>query len=142
MTVTFRTVSGVMTITFNRPERRNAMTGPMLDGLADALAVANESNVAAVVLRGAGGAFSSGLDLDEFAAMPPPSWLDGFRESSMRAHYALFDCKAPVIGALERFAINASAATRLELGHPSHRGHRTPFVEVASLDPVKVQQRR
>ncbi|WP_419911515.1 enoyl-CoA hydratase-related protein [Candidatus Poriferisodalis sp.] len=60
---------GVMTITLNRPDRRNAMSGPMLDGLVAALADAETaSDVGALVLTGAGGAFCAGGDVKGMAA--------------------------------------------------------------------------
>ena len=54
----------VAVITLNRPERRNALSGPMLKGLATALREAERaSDVGAVVLTGAGGAFCAGGDV-------------------------------------------------------------------------------
>ncbi len=55
---------GVATVTLNRPEIGNAFDGPMLLGLAEAFArFATDSEVRAVVLRGAGKHFSSGADI-------------------------------------------------------------------------------
>ena len=55
---------GVMTITLNRPERRNALSTPMMDGLVAAIADAEvASDVGALVLTGAGGAFCAGGDV-------------------------------------------------------------------------------
>jgi 2-(1,2-epoxy-1,2-dihydrophenyl)acetyl-CoA isomerase len=54
----------VATLTLNRPERRNAFSNEMLEGLARALADAERaSDVACVVVTGAGGAFSAGGDV-------------------------------------------------------------------------------
>ena len=59
---------GVMTITLNRPKRRNAMSNPMLQGLVGSLADAEvASDVGAVVLTGAGGAFCAGGDVKGMA---------------------------------------------------------------------------
>ncbi|MGF1599675.1 MAG: enoyl-CoA hydratase [Acidimicrobiales bacterium] len=59
---------GVAVITMNRPERRNAMTGPMVAGLASSLAeVETADDVRCVVLTGAGGAFCAGGDVKGFA---------------------------------------------------------------------------
>ena len=56
----------VVTLTLNRPEKRNAMTVPMLEALRDAFrALAVARDVRAVILTGAGKAFCSGLDLKE-----------------------------------------------------------------------------
>ncbi|HKT00858.1 MAG TPA: enoyl-CoA hydratase/isomerase family protein [Rugosimonospora sp.] len=58
-------------ITLNRPERRNAYGRELRDGLVDALRVAVlDPTVAAVTLSGAGPAFCSGGDLDEFGTAP------------------------------------------------------------------------
>lgn len=59
---------GVGTITFNQPEKRNAMSIPMWDGMAAALDVFEvDSAVRCVVLEGAGGkAFVSGADISQF----------------------------------------------------------------------------
>ena len=56
------------TITFNQPEKRNAMSIPMWDGMAAALdAFEADPAVRCVVLEGAGGkAFVSGADISQF----------------------------------------------------------------------------
>jgi enoyl-CoA hydratase/carnithine racemase len=56
--------TGVLTITINRPERRNAMNSAAFRGVAEAFVEANTNPaVATVLLTGAGEDFSSGLDL-------------------------------------------------------------------------------
>jgi len=61
-------------ITLNRPERRNAFNAAMRDALISALEVAlADDTVTCVDLRGAGSAFCSGGDLDEFGALPDPA---------------------------------------------------------------------
>jgi len=59
---------GVATLTLNRPERLNAMSGPMLDALLEALArLADDGSVGVVVLTGAGRAFCAGGDVKAMA---------------------------------------------------------------------------
>ncbi len=59
---------GVATLTLNRPERLNAMSGPMLDGLLEALPrLAEDAAVGAVVLTGAGRGFCAGGDVKAMA---------------------------------------------------------------------------
>ncbi|HLW70385.1 MAG TPA: enoyl-CoA hydratase-related protein [Candidatus Binataceae bacterium] len=54
------------TITLNRPEKRNALNEPMLKALDEALvAVEHERDVLALIVRGAGASFCSGIDLAE-----------------------------------------------------------------------------
>lgn len=60
---------GVATLTMNRPEARNALTGEMQAALSRALPrLAADGSVRAVVLTGAGGAFCAGGDVKGFAA--------------------------------------------------------------------------
>jgi len=55
---------GVMTLTINRPDKRNAIDGTVLDGLEAGLHRARrDEDVRVVVLRGAGAYFSAGIDL-------------------------------------------------------------------------------
>lgn len=57
---------GVATVTLNRPEKRNALNGAVLDGLRATFdALEGDRDVRAVVVRGAGKAFCSGMDLNE-----------------------------------------------------------------------------
>ncbi len=64
---------GVATVTLNRPEQRNALSGVMLEELVDAFGrVRDDDAVRAVVLTGAGEkAFCAGADLGGFAAEAP-----------------------------------------------------------------------
>ena len=56
-----------LSITLNEPGRRNAFSAGLREALLDALLVAEaDSSVSSVTLRGAGPAFCSGGDLDEF----------------------------------------------------------------------------
>jgi enoyl-CoA hydratase/carnithine racemase len=62
---------GVTRITLNRPERLNAMTTELVQGLHDALdAVAVDRQCRVVVLTGAGRGFCAGLDLGGYGAAP------------------------------------------------------------------------
>lgn len=64
--VLFERNQNYATITLNRPEKRNALNEAMLKALDEALlAVENDSEIRAVIIRGAGGSFCSGLDLAE-----------------------------------------------------------------------------
>ena len=61
--------AGVLTLTLNRPEARNAMSGGMTSGLASQLASAElDPNVKAIVLTGAGKGFCAGGDVKGMAA--------------------------------------------------------------------------
>lgn len=60
---------GQLTITLNRPHKRNAYSAGLRDALYEALAmVAADDTITAAVVQGAGDCFSAGGDLDEFGA--------------------------------------------------------------------------
>ena len=112
--VTYEVRDQVAHITLNRPSRRNAITGPLGVALAEAFEAAqDDGDVNAVLFSGAGGAFCSGLDLGEFSADPKPDWMAEWPALWRRAHKAIFACEKPIVGALERFAINGGAALML-----------------------------
>jgi enoyl-CoA hydratase/carnithine racemase len=56
----------ILTITLNRPDRLNAISGPMLGALSSTLQAANiDRDIRVVVLTGAGRGFCAGLDLKD-----------------------------------------------------------------------------
>jgi 2-(1,2-epoxy-1,2-dihydrophenyl)acetyl-CoA isomerase len=60
--------NSVATLTFNRPERLNALSTPIMDGLLEALPrLAGDPAVGAIVLTGAGRAFCAGGDVKSMA---------------------------------------------------------------------------
>jgi len=64
--------AGVLTVTFNRPSKKNAFTHEMYSALTEALAAgAAHAEVKVVLLTGAGGAFTAGNDLADFLEHPP-----------------------------------------------------------------------
>lgn len=72
---------GVLRVTFNRPESRNAMSPEMLADIEAVFsAIADDESVRAVVLRGAGGHFCAGADLKSMMAggmkLPAPGEAD------------------------------------------------------------------
>jgi enoyl-CoA hydratase/carnithine racemase len=59
----------IATLTLNRPERMNAISGPMLDALAEQLVACDrDPDVRVIVLTGAGRAFCAGLDMQDAAS--------------------------------------------------------------------------
>ena len=101
-------------LVLNRPEKRNAINGPLGILLAEHLRTLNsDANVEAILLRGSDGSFCSGLDLKEFNEDPAPEWISSFGEIWRNVHRALYECEKPVVAALEGFAINGGAALAL-----------------------------
>jgi enoyl-CoA hydratase/carnithine racemase len=96
----------ICTITMNRPERRNALSGQLVNELIVALETAGaDPEIRVIVLTGAGGAFCSGGDLSQMSgggadgasAMP---WRGGFVELNL----AFNACGKPIIARVERYA--------------------------------------
>ncbi|MEM9564703.1 MAG: enoyl-CoA hydratase/isomerase family protein [Actinomycetota bacterium] len=109
-----RPAERVARVRLNRPERRNALTGPLAVELGDAVEALNHDDaVSVIVIGGAGGAFCSGLDLKAFNEDPQPDWVPGFADRWQRVHRVLFDSDRIVVGALERAAVNGGAALAL-----------------------------
>ncbi len=101
-------------VILNRPARKNAITGPLGEALAAAMSELNANDdVRVILLRGAGDAFCSGLDLKEFNAEPAPAWVPNFQHIWRGAHKSLFESNKPIVGALQRYAINGGAALAL-----------------------------
>jgi len=101
-------------LVLNRPATKNAINGPFGELLAEhAIALNADPSIGVVLLRGAEGAFCSGLDLKAFNADPAPAWQANFQAIWRAAHSALFNLNAALITAVERYAINGGAALAL-----------------------------
>lgn len=92
---------GVAVITINRPEVRNAVNGAVSSGIAAALDdLDGRSDVRALILTGAGGTFSAGMDLKGFLAGDNPvAGGRGFGGITERPP------AKPVIAAVEGYAL-------------------------------------
>jgi enoyl-CoA hydratase len=96
----------IATVTLNRPERRNALSTPLLRDLLAALTwCRDEAGVRVVVLTGAGDAFCAGADLSSFNANV--SELDRHAERHLFVDlFQLFqDLGKPVIGRINGHAL-------------------------------------
>lgn len=118
---------GVGVVTLNRPEKLNAMSREVFDGLHDAAAqaaaAAAEQRCRAVLVQGAGRAFSAGLDVSLFAeqaAGGPPD--DGWIAYLQQAFTVFEDLPVPTVAALKGPVLGAGAqlalACHLRVGAP------------------------
>jgi enoyl-CoA hydratase/carnithine racemase len=104
--------AGVLTVTINRPERRNALDADTITRLHRRLVEAAEDRtVRAVVLAGAGGAFCAGADLKE-AAMNPPEG-DVIEQAYNPTIRVLRRMPKPVIAAVDGVAAGYGASLAL-----------------------------
>jgi enoyl-CoA hydratase/carnithine racemase len=101
-------------VLLNRPARRNSIIAPLSIALKEALVeLENDDAVNCVVLRGEGGYFCSGIDLKALQADPPPPWRNQQFSSWRDLHICLYHYTKPIIGAFEKYGINAGAALAL-----------------------------
>lgn len=107
---------GVLVLTLNRPERRNALSDAMLRELIAALEeAAGDPEVGAVVLAGAGGAFCAGGDVKAMASGPAPGFeerMEAFRWKH-RAPMLLRQIPKVVVAAVEGAAFGAGLGLAL-----------------------------
>jgi enoyl-CoA hydratase len=92
---------GVLIVTLNRPDARNAVNTAVAQGIADALDVLDDDDALQVgVLTGAGKGFSAGMDLRAFVQGERP-YVEGrgFAGITQRA------ARKPLIAAVEGFAV-------------------------------------
>jgi enoyl-CoA hydratase/carnithine racemase len=137
MTQTFETLTWsvedrVLTLTLNRPDKLNAFTVQMAKDLVAAFEAASEDDaVGAVVLTGAGRAFCAGMDLsspgnvfglDESLAptnedmrerLTAPDIDAGVRDTGGKVTLTIFNCKKPVIAAINGAAVGIGATMTL-----------------------------
>jgi enoyl-CoA hydratase/carnithine racemase len=113
--VLFEQEDGVVTLTLNRPEKRNPISErDVVDALVDALKrVQLDASARAVILTGAGSAFSSGGDLKameaalEERASNPSATVAYYAEGIQRIPLAFEALDVPVIAAVNGPAIGA-----------------------------------
>jgi len=117
----------VVTLTFNRPEARNAMTWSMYERLSQVCdEVDADDSVRALVLRGAGGkAFVSGTDISQFTVFTTAEEGIAYERDGDERMDRLERVAKPVIAQIEGYAIGAgfkiAAACDIRIATPDAR---------------------
>jgi enoyl-CoA hydratase len=98
--------SGIALLTVNRPEKRNALSGAVIEELADAFGrVASEPGIRAAIVTGAGEkAFVAGADIGELVALSPYD-ARAFAERGQAVFRQLETCGKPSVAAVNGFAL-------------------------------------
>lgn len=128
-------VGDIATLVFDRPEKRNAMNDALIDEL-DAFFSDPPKGINAVILRGEGGHFCSGLDLAEHEHRDP---IDGVFHSrnwhrvSELMEYGGLPVISVLTGAVIGGGLEIAASTHVRIAEPSVRfqlpeGRRGIFV--------------
>ena len=95
---------GVRTLTLNRPERKNAINPQLWEELADALRdAARNTELRALVITGAGGAFCSGADIATGEDIHPRHKLRRLTEVAL----ALHELTVPTVAKVNGVAVGA-----------------------------------
>jgi len=95
---------GVRTLTLNRPDRKNAINRQLWEALADALrAAARDTELRALVITGAGGAFCSGADISTPDDSHPRHKLRRLTDVAL----ALHELAVPTIAKVTGVAVGA-----------------------------------
>jgi enoyl-CoA hydratase/carnithine racemase len=112
----------VLTITLNRPEKLNAFTGRMMFEVLDALDRADaDDDVRAIIFTGAGRAFCAGADLSSGSGTfdsrerSADVGIEGQRDGGGRVTLRLYDCKKPVIAAINGPAVGVGVTMTLPM---------------------------
>jgi enoyl-CoA hydratase/carnithine racemase len=127
-TIRYEVKDHILTLTLNRPDQLNAFTIVMAHELIDAFNRASEDDeVRAIVVTGAGRAFCAGMDLsgegnvfgldearsptmeDMEKRLNDPDIISGVRDTGGRVTLAIYDCKKPVIAAINGAAVGIGA---------------------------------
>ena len=115
----------ILTITLNRPDRLNAFTLRMKDEVVHALAEADSNDdIRAVIVTGAGKVFCAGMEMqpedgghlfgyDDAEGMDPP--LETIRDSGGELSLAIYNCRKPVIAAINGAAVGVGITMTLPM---------------------------
>lgn len=110
------TRGAVRLLTLNRPDKLNAMNTVMIEALIAALQSADtDAAIGAIVLAGAGRAFSAGADMAEFRDVPPAERLGVERRSALTASLQLLlpGLAKPVVAATRGHVLGGGCALAL-----------------------------
>jgi len=123
-TIQYSVEDGILTLMLNRPEQMNAFTLEMSDELAAAFnRASDDDDVRVVVVTGSGKAFCAGMDLNSsgnvfglnetaeptLEQMQDPDNMPGVRDSGGKVTLAIYECKKPVIAAINGAAVGIGA---------------------------------
>lgn len=127
-TIKYEIKDFILTITLNRPDALNAFTTEMANELIEAFNLASEDDeVRVIVVTGEGRAFCAGMDLsvegnvfgldedyqptleDMNSKLNDPEFVNGVRDTGGRVALAIYECKKPVIAAINGAAVGIGA---------------------------------
>lgn len=112
--ITTQHTDAVFEIILNRPDKRNALRVQMLQAIAEAVTVAeNSAGVRVILVRGEGACFSAGIDVATFGGMPEilgDNWLQhGWRATRLWQTNisALQETMLPTVALMHSYTLGA-----------------------------------
>lgn len=127
------TADGVMTITFNRPEKKNAITDAMYSTFAAALTAADgDPEIKVALICGEGADFCAGNDISTFAAASAGQ-LDMADTNTRRFLHAISTFSKPLVAAVTGRAIGIGVTMLMhcDLVYVAEDAElRTPFIDL------------
>ncbi|HEV2276473.1 MAG TPA: enoyl-CoA hydratase/isomerase family protein [Acidobacteriaceae bacterium] len=105
---------GIHTITLNRPERRNALSLPLIRDLIQALEDAERCCCGALLITGAGSAFCSGMDLDDLQAGGGGEESSTGLQAFLLLMRRLYDFSKPTIAAVNGPALAGGSGLAMQ----------------------------
>ncbi|UTP72030.1 enoyl-CoA hydratase [Alteromonas sp. LMIT006] len=102
----------ILTLTINRPDKKNALTRDMYLSLANAINYAgHDEDARVIIIKGTDGVFTAGNDMHDFISATQQTDADvNETEQFMRA---LMECELPIIAQVEGLAIGIGATLLL-----------------------------
>jgi enoyl-CoA hydratase/carnithine racemase len=105
---------GVLTLTLNRPEKKNALTGEMYAALGESIdASADDPEVRCVLIQANGDMFTAGNDLGAFAAVNSGETPAGERRGGSALIMALARARTPIVAAVNGRAVGVGTTMLL-----------------------------
>ncbi|HYE46346.1 MAG TPA: crotonase/enoyl-CoA hydratase family protein [Caulobacter sp.] len=126
-TIQYAVEDGIATLTLNRPDRMNAFTAQMMVEMIDCFdQIDADDAVKVVIVTGAGRAFCAGADLGsggatfDYAKQGNETRESGkvngvYRDGGGRLTLRIYDCKKPVIAAVNGAAVGIGATMQLAM---------------------------
>ncbi|MDQ0141118.1 enoyl-CoA hydratase [Cupriavidus necator] len=114
MSIRIRIDQGILTLQFDRLDKKNAITAAMYQALADALRSAEtDPDVRAILLQGQPDIFTAGNDLEDFMQRPPGAGEGAEQAPVFQFLYQISHATKPIVAAVSGAAVGVGTTMLL-----------------------------